>query len=97
MKHSVQIIQCSSTRCDSCPKQFKLGCQELVSKNQDKAKSTILIEKNRGLFHIRFSEEPILTSPPWSVDGWESIFVGKNSDLFHDMIDKMIDGVRSSL
>ncbi|TFH10138.1 MAG: hypothetical protein E4H14_03140, partial [Candidatus Thorarchaeota archaeon] len=31
-----------------------------------------------------------MTEPPWSVDGWESIFVGKDGDLFHNMID-MID------
>jgi type IV secretory pathway ATPase VirB11/archaellum biosynthesis ATPase len=90
MKHNVQIVQCHSNRCDSCPKQFELECQELVPGNQDKEKSTILIERNRGLFHIRFSKKPILTDPPWSVDKWESIFVGKDSDLFDKMID-MVD------
>ena len=87
MKHSVQIIHCSSNRCDGCQKQFELGCQCLVSENQDKEKSTILVEKSRGLFHVRFSGKPILTDPPWSVDGWESIFVGKDSDLFQNMVD----------
>ena len=90
MKHSVQIVQCSSNRCDNCPKQFELECQELVLGNQDVEKSTILVERNRGMFHIRFSGKQILTEPPWSVDGWESIFVGKDGDLFHNMID-MID------
>jgi archaeal flagellar protein FlaI len=88
--HSVQIVQCSSNRCDSCPKQSELECQELISKNQEKEKSTILVERSRGLFHIRFSGKPILTNPPWSEDGWESIFIGKDSDLFQNMIE-MID------
>jgi len=89
MKPSVQIVECSSNRCDSCPKQFELECQDLVSGSQDKGKSTILVERNRGLFHIRFSGKPILTDPPWSADGWESIFVGKDSELFHNMINMM--------
>ena len=90
MKPSVQIVECSSNRCDSCPNQFELECQKIVPGNQDKGKSTILIERNRGLFHVRFSGKPILTNPPWSADGWESIFVGKDSDLFHNMMD-MVD------
>lgn len=53
-------------------------------------KSTILVEKSRGLFHIRFRGNPILANPPWSTDGWESIFVGKDCDLFHNMTE-MID------
>ncbi len=85
--HCVQIVQCSSNRCDSCPKRIKLECQELVSNNQDKEKSTILIEMKRGLIHVRFSGNPILTEPPWSTDGWESIFVGKDNDLFHNVVD----------
>ena len=85
----MQIVECSSNRCDSCPKQFELECQDLVSGSQDKGKSTILVERNRGLFHIRFSGKPILNDPPWSADGWESIFVGKDSELFHNMINLM--------
>ena len=87
MKHCVQIVQCSSNRCDSCPKRIELECQELVSNNQNKEKSTLLIERKRGIVHVRFSGDPILTEPPWSVDGWESIFVGKDNDLFHNVID----------
>ena len=87
MKHCVQIIQCSSNRCDSCPKQSELECQDLVYKNQDEKKSTILIEKNRGLIHIRFSENPIIAEPPWSIDGWESIFIGKDNDFFDNVMD----------
>ena len=90
MKQNVQIVQCSSNRCDSCPKQFELECKELVSGNQDREKSTILVETSRGLFHIRFSGNSILVNPPWSTDGWESIFIGKDSDLFHNMTE-MID------
>ena len=87
MKHSVQIVQCSSNRCDSCPKQLELKCQELVSGNQDKEKSTILIEQNRGLLHMRFSGNPVLIEPPWFTDGWESVFVGKDSDLFYNIME----------
>ena len=86
MKHCVRIIQCSSNRCDSCPKQSELECQELVSRNQGEEKSTILIEKERGLVHVRFSGNPIITEPPWSTDGWESIFIGKNNELFHNIM-----------
>ncbi|MFW9843877.1 MAG: hypothetical protein ACFFEV_04820, partial [Candidatus Thorarchaeota archaeon] len=93
MKHNIQIVQCSSNRCDNCPQQFKLECQELVSENQEEGKSTILVEKSRGLFHIRFSGKPVLANPPWSVDGWESIFIGNDNDLFHNMID-LIDVYR---
>ncbi|MHA1576354.1 MAG: ATPase, T2SS/T4P/T4SS family [Candidatus Thorarchaeota archaeon] len=28
-----------------------------------------------------------MTDPPWSIDRWESIFVGKDNDLFHNVID----------
>ncbi|MCK5390348.1 MAG: hypothetical protein KAJ36_07650, partial [Candidatus Thorarchaeota archaeon] len=64
-----------------------MECQELVSKNQDEKKSTILIEKKRGLVHVRFSGNPIILEPSWSTDGWESIFIGKDNDLFHNVID----------
>lgn len=67
-----------------------LACQELVLRNQDKEKTTILIEQNRGLLHLRFSGNPALTEPPWYADGWESIFVGKDSDFFNNVMD-MID------
>ena len=87
MKHYVRIVQCSSNRCGSCPKQSELECQELVSRNQNEKESTILMEKNRGLVHIRFSGNPIITEPPWSTDGWESIFIGKDNDLFHNVPD----------
>jgi len=87
MMHCVQVVQCSSNRCDDCPKRFEIGCQDLVSGTQDKGKSTILIEKSRGLVHVRFGGESILTEPPWLTDGWESIYVGKNTDLFHNLID----------
>lgn len=87
MKHYVRIVQCSSNRCGSCPKQSKLECQELVSGNQNEKESTILMEKSRGLVHIRFSGNPIITEPPWSTEGWESIFIGKDNDLFHNVLD----------
>ncbi|MCJ7818126.1 MAG: hypothetical protein MUP60_04690, partial [Candidatus Thorarchaeota archaeon] len=67
-----------------------MECQELVLGNQDNEKTTILIEQNRGLLHVRFSGNPALTKPPWYADRWESIFVGKDSDLFHNVMD-MID------
>ncbi len=87
MKHYVRIVQCSSNRCGSCPKQSKLECQELVSGNQNEKESTILMEKSRGLVHIRFSGNPIITEPPWSTEGWESIFIGNDNDLFHNVLD----------
>ena len=69
---------------------MNLKCQELVLGKQKKEKTTILIEQNQGLLHVRFSGNPALTEPPWYADGWESIFVGKDSDLFHNVMD-MID------
>jgi type IV secretory pathway ATPase VirB11/archaellum biosynthesis ATPase len=65
-----------------------LRCQDLA--NQDKEQSTVLIEKSRGLLHVRFSGEPALTEPPWFNDGWESVFIGKHSDVFHNVMN-MID------
>jgi len=85
MKSNVQIVQCSSGRCDSCPNQFEMECQELTFNNQSKEKTTVLLEKNRGLFHVRFADESLLTHPPWSTEGWESIFIGKDIELFQSM------------
>ena len=87
MKQNVQVVQCSSNRCNNCTRQVDLRCQDLAIGNQNKEQSTILIEKSRGLLHVRFSGEPVRTEPPWFVDGWESIFVGKDSDVFHNVID----------
>jgi len=64
-----------------------LRCQDLVIGNQSKEQSTILLEKSRGLLHVRFSGNPVLAEPPWFVDGWESVFIGKDSDVFHNAID----------
>ena len=64
-----------------------LRCQNLVIGNQNKEQSTILIEKSRGLLHVRFSGESVLTEPPWFAEGWESVFIGKDSDVFHNVMD----------
>lgn len=88
MKHNVQVVQCASNRCSNCPKQLNLRCQDLAMQNIDQ--STILLEMGRGLLHVRFSGEPVLTEPPWFVDGWDSVFIGKHSDMFHN-VRNMID------
>ena len=64
-----------------------LRCQNLAIGNQSREQSTILLEKSRGLLHVRFSGEPVLVEPPWFLDGWESVFIGKDSDMFHQEID----------
>ena len=86
MKHNVQVVQCSYNRCSGCPNQLDLRCQKLAIGNQNKEQSTILIEKSRGLLHVRFSGEPVLTEPPWFADGWESVFIGKDSNAFHNVM-----------
>ena len=87
MKHNVQVVQCSPNRCSDCPNQSDLKCKNLVIGNQSVEESTILVEKNRGLLHVRFSGEPVLTEPPWFVEGWESVFIGKDSDVFCNVLD----------
>jgi type IV secretory pathway ATPase VirB11/archaellum biosynthesis ATPase len=85
MKHNVKVIQCSSDRCNNCPKQVDLECKDLSIVNQNEEQSTLLIERNRGLLHFRFSGDPVLTEPPWQRDGWESVFIGKESKIFHSI------------
>ena len=87
MKHNVKVVQCSSDRCNNCPKQEDLKCKDLVFVNQNEEQATILIERNRGMLHFRFSGSPVLTEPPWQSDGWESVFIGKENVMFHNMVD----------
>ncbi len=86
MKSSVQIVECASGRCDSCQKLLGTKCQELIFDKQSIKNTTILFEESRGLIHIRFAGEPVLAEPPWYMDGWESIFVGKENDFLSDIM-----------
>lgn len=87
MNNRLQIIHCSSNRCDSCKNQTDSMCQELVARIDEASETIILVEKQRGLLHVTNREENNTIEPPWSSDNWESIFIGPNNDLFMDLND----------
>ncbi len=86
MKYNTKVIQCSSNRCNNCPKHLDLKCKDLVIGNQRVEQSTILVETERGLLHFRFPHNPVLAEPPWYSDGWESVFIGKDNGILHNMV-----------
>ena len=87
MKNRLQIIHCSSNRCDNCKNQNNSICQELVTRADETSESIILIEKQRGLLHVINREENVTIEPPWSSDNWESIFIGPDNDIFTNLND----------
>lgn len=90
MKQEAIIIHCPADRCEYCRERTKSICQKLHTSIEEGNKTIVLTEKDRGLLHFWFPESLSLNDAPWYSDGWESVFIGTNNDLFHEL-DELID------
>ncbi len=90
MKESVKVIHCSSDRCSNCPDGVESICQKLCALPKESEEPIVLAEANRGLLHLRFTGELLRTEPPWYSEGWDSVYIGNNDELFCE-IGNLID------
>lgn len=72
-----------------CPKRNDFGCQELgdIKESENVKLQIILVEAEKGLLHFSDSSNSIHDEPSWRVDGWETVFIGPNNQLFEDIDD----------
>jgi type IV secretory pathway ATPase VirB11/archaellum biosynthesis ATPase len=85
MKQSVSIVHCSVDRCENCGEKIESGCKKLHDLVEEPEKPVILTEMDRGLVHLWFPGYPLLKEPPWYSEGWESVFIGVNNNLFREL------------
>ena len=85
MKQGVSVIHCSVDRCKECCERTESRCQRLSALVEEPDKPIVLTETDRGLMHFWFPGQPSLKEPPWYSEGWESVFIGINNDLFREL------------
>lgn len=90
MKQGVNVIHCPSDRCSNCSDGVESTCRKLCALAKGLEQSVILAETNRGLLHLRCSGNSLGVEPPWYSEGWDSIYVGNNDELFCDL-ENLID------
>lgn len=78
----VKIIHCPTIRCNKCPFSTSPTCKQLVAiNNSDFPVKVVLSEPKRKTIHFGGINSKCPVSPPWFVDGWETIFLGKNNTI----------------
>jgi type IV secretory pathway ATPase VirB11/archaellum biosynthesis ATPase len=90
MNSNVKIIHCPTIRCNECPFSLPQTCKQLASiKNSKTSMKVILLEPRRKSIHVGGIGAECPTSPPWLVNGWETIFIDENNMLEYikDLID----------
>ncbi|PNX52400.1 MAG: hypothetical protein BV458_09785 [Thermoplasmata archaeon M9B2D] len=90
MKPEVTIIHCPVDRCEDCCERTSSICQKLHVLVEACDRPIVLTEKERGLLHFWFPEFPSLDDAPWYSERWESVFIGANNVLFHEL-DELVD------
>ncbi|MBN2229910.1 MAG: type II/IV secretion system ATPase subunit [Candidatus Thorarchaeota archaeon] len=85
MKQNVNVIHCSSGRCDRCSERAGESCQKLRELGENPDCSVLLLESNSGLIHFNIAGSPIPNQPPWVSDRWETVFIGQDDDLFSEL------------
>jgi Flp pilus assembly CpaF family ATPase len=93
MKHStVKIIHCPTIRCNKCPFSLSSTCEQLVAiRNSGALLKVVLIEPERKTIHIGGIGADCPTSPPWFVDGWETIFLGDKTNNIPKYLMNLLD------
>ena len=90
-KSNVKIINCPVSRCNNCPFSLTNQCEQLLTiRAAHTSAKVILLESERKLFHISGIDTECPISPPWLIDGWETIFLGNNNDILNypaDLVD----------
>ncbi|MHA2077046.1 MAG: ATPase, T2SS/T4P/T4SS family [Candidatus Thorarchaeota archaeon] len=83
------LVRCPVGRCENCPDRTDSGCRilEQVGKSSSSQSRVMLIEAERGFLHFCDFGRLHQTSPPWYVDGWETVFMEGNNPLFEELDD----------
>ena len=89
MNSDIHVIRCHSERCERCPQQNEGVCQQIESikdfaSNQSQV---LLVEEERGFLHFCKLSDLQQIEPSWRTEGWESVFIGSNSPVFHRLED----------
>lgn len=89
MNAKIHVIRCPSGRCETCPQRRDSGCQKLIHINELKGMKSqvLLVEPERGFLHFCEAGSLKQSEPSWITDGWESVFIGTDSDLFQEVDD----------
>ncbi len=90
MKQEAIIIHCPANRCEGCRERTESICQKLNASIEEYDKTVVLTEKDRGLLHLWFPESASPDDAPWYSDRWESVFIGPDNSLFHEL-DELVD------
>jgi len=85
----IHVIHCPSGRCERCPQRSDQGCAKLghVKESGEEKSQILLIEAERGFLHFCKPSSLLQFEPSWRTEGWESIFIGVNSQLFEGLDD----------
>jgi Flp pilus assembly CpaF family ATPase len=95
LNRRISVIHCSTDRCADCPERTEVGCQKLNSLTDELDKTIVFVESTRGLIHLWFPEANPPSDAPWYSEGWESVFIGINNEIFDyccDLIDVYLVG-----
>jgi Flp pilus assembly CpaF family ATPase len=89
VNEKIHVIRCPSGRCEKCPQKQDSGCQKLMHINElkDMKSQVLLVEPERGLLHFCEAGSLKQSEPSWITEGWESVFIGIDSDLFQEVDD----------
>ncbi len=89
MNSDIIVIRCPSGRCEQCSQKSDQGCVKLghINESGRRKSQVLLVETERGYLHFRGSNGLKRFEPSWMTDGWDSVFVGPNSNLFEDIND----------
>jgi len=85
MKESIKVIHCSADRCSNCPDGVESICKKLCAMPKESEEPIVLAEADRGLLHLRFTGGHLTTEPPWHSEGWDSVYIGNNDELFCEL------------
>jgi type IV secretory pathway ATPase VirB11/archaellum biosynthesis ATPase len=83
----IHVIRCIDERCEKCSQRDDMGCQDLhhIKESGSEKSQIIMIEAERGLLHLCKVGELKDSQPSWRTEGWETVFIGFNSQLFEEL------------
>jgi len=89
MNSGTSLIRCPVGRCENCSDRMDSGCQSIDQsmKSSSNESRVMLIEAERGYLHFCEVGGLYRPSPPWHIDGWETVFIGGNNPLFEELDD----------
>ncbi|MFW9886718.1 MAG: ATPase, T2SS/T4P/T4SS family [Candidatus Thorarchaeota archaeon] len=74
---TLELIRCPDTRCKDCSEIAASECAKLsMLLGEGRRKKVLILEDSRRLLHLGGMTSSIPINPPWTGDGWESVYIG---------------------